>query len=128
MKAISVNTPFPCLTQVGAISRWTALVTLLIAGNLPPRAQSQEVEVEEPAKPQALKSVPVPEPTNLAEFVRDKRAAIALGKALFWDMQVGSDNIQSCASCHFHAGAEYRSRNQISPGLLIVDANARARS
>jgi cytochrome c peroxidase len=40
-----------------------------------------------------------------------------LGKALFWDMQVGGDGIQSCASCHFHAGADNRKTNQISPGL-----------
>ena len=33
-------------------------------------------------------------------------AAIQLGKALFWDMQVGSDGIQACATCHFRAGAE----------------------
>ncbi len=32
-------------------------------------------------------------------------------------MQLGSDGIQSCASCHFHAGADNRSKNQISPGL-----------
>ncbi len=43
--------------------------------------------------------------------------AIALGKALFWDMQVGSDGVQACASCHFRAGADPRSKNQVSPGL-----------
>jgi cytochrome c peroxidase len=46
--------------------------------------------------------------------------ARALGKALFWDMQVGSDGIQSCASCHFRAGADPRSKNQLSPGLKRV--------
>jgi len=44
--------------------------------------------------------------------------ARALGKALFWDMQVGSDGVQACASCHFRAGADPRSKNQLSPGLL----------
>lgn len=38
-----------------------------------------------------------------------------LGKALFWDMQVGGDGIQSCASCHFHAGADNRRTNQVNP-------------
>ena len=33
--------------------------------------------------------------------------AIALGKALFWDQQAGSDGI-ACASCHFAAGADTR--------------------
>src|SRR6185436_9227256 len=53
---------------------------------------------------------------ELASYVRDRRAAVALGKALFWDMQVGSDGIQACGSCHFRAGADPRSINQANPG------------
>ncbi len=68
----------------------------------------------------SLARVPVPKPDNLNDFVKDRRAAIQLGKALFWDMQVGSDG-QACASCHFHAGADSRARNQLSPGLKNVD-------
>jgi cytochrome c peroxidase len=76
-----------------------------------------------PANPLAsLKTVPVPEPSNLGDFVKDRPAAIALGKALFWDLQVGSNGQQSCASCHFHAGADNRAKNQLSPGLLRVNA------
>jgi cytochrome c peroxidase len=71
----------------------------------------------------SLKTVPVPEPVNLAEFVKDKAAAIRLGKALFWDIQVGSDGMTACASCHFHAGADNRTKNQISPGLLGGDSS-----
>ena len=48
--------------------------------------------------------------------MRNRTAAIALGKALFWDMQVGSDGVQACASCHFRAGADPRSINQLNPG------------
>lgn len=62
-----------------------------------------------------LSTVPVPEPDNINDFIKNKTAAIALGKALFWDMQLGTDGIQSCASCHFHAGADNRSKNQIAP-------------
>ncbi|MEB3178648.1 MAG: cytochrome c peroxidase [Nostocaceae cyanobacterium] len=64
----------------------------------------------------SLKTLPVPEPDNLSTFIKDKTAAIKLGKTLFWDMQVGSDSNMSCASCHFHAGADNRSKNQINPG------------
>ena len=60
----------------------------------------------------------VPDPAQLALFIRDKTAALKLGKALFWDMQVGSDGLTACATCHFHAGADSRSKNQVSPGLL----------
>jgi cytochrome c peroxidase len=73
--------------------------------------------------PVSLKSVSVPEPDNLGDFVKNKAAAIKLGKTLFWDMQVGSDGQTSCASCHFHAGADNRSINQIAPGLLRINAD-----
>ncbi|MBE9205953.1 cytochrome C peroxidase [Nostoc sp. LEGE 06077] len=69
-----------------------------------------------PANPPLLTAVA--EPSNLGGFVRDNTALLQLGKSLFWDMQLGSDGIQSCASCHFHAGSDSRSKNQISPGLL----------
>jgi cytochrome c peroxidase len=67
--------------------------------------------------PGDLRAVAVPAPPNLDDFVKDAPMAIALGKALFWDMQVGSDGVQACASCHFRAGADPRSKNQVSPGL-----------
>ena len=40
-----------------------------------------------PAAPPSLKTIPIPQPPNIADFVRNKDMAIALGKALFWDMQ-----------------------------------------
>lgn len=84
-------------------------------------------EKAEPApKPESLRKRKVPEPSKLDDFIKDKEAAILLGKALFWDMQVGSDNVTSCATCHFHAGADNRAKNQVSPGLLIVDENGQA--
>ncbi|MEZ0231142.1 MAG: cytochrome-c peroxidase [Planctomycetota bacterium] len=53
--------------------------------------------------------------------MRNTSAAIQLGKALFWDMQAGSDGVQACASCHFHAGADNRVTNTLNPGLLAGD-------
>ena len=77
-----------------------------------------------PPTPQSLKTVKVPEPSDLNDFIRDKQTAIVLGKALFWDMQVGSDGVQACGTCHFHAGADSRSKNQLSPGLKrMADVN-----
>ncbi len=61
-------------------------------------------------------------PDDLDKYVKNRQAALQLGKALFWDMQVGSDGIQACASCHFHAGADNRSKNQLNPNIsAIVD-------
>lgn len=83
-------------------------------------------EVEEPSPIEdlikngtlgALDSIPVPLPKNLDEFVVNKTIAIELGKALFWDMQVGSDGKVACATCHFHAGADGRTKNTLSPRL-----------
>ena len=63
-----------------------------------------------------LNTLVVPEPVNLEVFVADKTAAIELGKALFWDMQVGSDGLTACATCHHHAGTDSRLRNTLHPG------------
>lgn len=66
----------------------------------------------------------VPLPDNLSDVVTSVNRATALGKALFWDMTVGSDGITACASCHFHAGADNRVKNQLNPDLLRVrDSN-----
>ena len=82
------------------------------------------VEVHEP--PDALDSIPVPEPPNLSDFVKDRKKAILLGKSLFWDMQVGSDGVTACATCHWHAGADARDRNTVNPGVESDEARALA--
>jgi cytochrome c peroxidase len=73
----------------------------------------------------SLKTVPNPVLPNgpagpvrddLLEYIANQSAAIQLGKALFWEMQAGSDNKTACASCHFQAGADGRTRNQLNPG------------
>ncbi len=65
----------------------------------------------------SLKGVPVPLPAALDSVVKNRTKAIALGKAWFWDKQVGSDG-QACASCHSHAGADGRRiTNQLNPGM-----------
>src|SRR3954470_19256317 len=63
----------------------------------------------------ALDTMPVPEPPDETAYIKDKTAAVKLGKALFWDMQAGSDGRTACATCHYNAGADNRSRNQINP-------------
>jgi len=69
--------------------------------------------------PVSLQGVPVPTVPGLLDgdspIIINKTTAVALGKALFWDTTVGSDGY-ACASCHFHAGADTRTKNQLSPG------------
>ena len=89
---------------------------------LPAQQQQDGIEHQQQAieplirGPQSLKGVPVPEPPDLGDFVMDRQAAIVLGKAFFWDMNAGSDETQACASCHFNAGADPRTKNQLNPG------------
>ena len=69
--------------------------------------------------PISLKDIPTPNVPGLLDgtnpIVVNKEQAIILGKALFWDTNVGSDGM-ACGSCHFHAGADTRTKNQLSPG------------
>ena len=109
-------------TRVAALA-----LALASALALPARAQTR---IPNNQVPPPLSSVPVPdiepEPQGITTrttvstgsnfvFVKNRSAAIALGKALFWDMQLGSDGKTACASCHFHAGADPRSKHQIFP-------------
>ncbi len=87
-----------------------------------PRVPNPPVAADAPSLANDLRGVPVPGPSDLSAYVKNNAAAVALGKALFWDMQVGSDGVQACASCHFRAGADPRSKNAISPGLKHVPA------
>lgn len=75
-------------------------------------------------QPLSLQRVPVPPVPGLVDgtdpIVVNKDAAIALGKALFWDVNLGSDGM-ACGSCHFHAGADNRVTNQLNPGVKSLN-------
>lgn len=91
------------------------IATILICTWLPSIA-AWGAQVTPPPNLLPLNQIPVPEPPNLFQFVKNKPVAIRLGKAFFWDMQVGSNGFQACASCHFKAGADNRLKNTINPG------------
>ncbi len=65
--------------------------------------------------PDPLWMAKIPKVPGLGNYVTNKAAAIQLGKALFWDTSAGSDG-GACATCHFHAGADARTKNQLAPG------------
>ena len=82
------------------------------------------IEVPVPQPCAVIVVGPIPGPDTQLNFqplttniVKDQSALVQLGKALFWDMQVGSDGVVACATCHFSAGADMRPKNQISPNL-----------
>ena len=102
------------------VIRLAAVVTSAISVSLC-LAQNGQFPADRPPINGPLTAVPVPVP-NLTGFVTDKQSAIALGKALFWDQQAGSDGL-ACGSCHFHAGADNRVKNQIDPGLRNTTAS-----
>jgi cytochrome c peroxidase len=81
---------------------------------------------------QSLRGMTPPDPSGteggrkvdlMTDYVLNRGAAILLGKALFWDMEVGSDSATACASCHFHAGVDHRITNQINPGQASTHSN-----
>ena len=75
----------------------------------------------------ALDSAPVPTPPDEATYIKSRSSAVKLGKALFWDMQAGADGRTACATCHFNAGADNRSRNQINPRMPSFSITNRSR-
>ncbi len=76
----------------------------------------------------SLKNVVVVDPPELVNFLNPgpqaRQALNQLGKAAFWDRQVGSDG-QACGSCHFAAFADTRTKNQLSPNLRNTDPEER---
>lgn len=92
---------------------------LIISGLL-----ATQAAVAHGPEPLPLIGVPVPPVPGLLDgpdpIVIDKDKAIALGKALFWDVNVGSDGM-ACGSCHHHAGADRRVKNQLNPGLKGIN-------
>ncbi len=66
--------------------------------------------------PPSLKTLLPPMPSGIFNYVKNMDAAVRLGKAFFWDMQTGSDGMTACATCHYHAGTDTRSRNILNPG------------
>ncbi|HEY9650687.1 MAG TPA: cytochrome c peroxidase [Coleofasciculaceae cyanobacterium] len=108
------------------LSRSIAIAILVAAAVIVGNGVSAQIAPANPSNLASLRTVSVAQPDNIGDFIKDKTATIALGKALFWDMQLGSDGFTSCASCHFHAGVDNRSKNQISPGLLRVNGDRRA--
>src|SRR3954469_7030232 len=109
-----------CTVTAAAIAYGVALASATLPAQEQPQGQDlqhQQQAIEPLIRgPQSLKGVPVPEPPDLGDFVMDRQAAIVLGKAFFWDMNAGSDGTQACASCHFNAGADPRTKNELNPG------------
>ncbi|MBD0346945.1 MAG: cytochrome C peroxidase, partial [Coleofasciculus sp. Co-bin14] len=84
-------TALPLARLVSKWSRGIAIAAIAVAAVIAGHIASAQII----SPPPSLKTVQIPEPSNLGEFVQDEKAAITLGKALFWDMQIGSDGIQS---------------------------------
>ncbi len=101
------------MTHSKLLVRWSAKIAMAVTAICAAShsAHAQQTLVARPLAP--LNTVKVPLPSNLDEFIQDRNAAVALGKALFWDMQAGSDGLTACATCHYHAGADARINNTL---------------
>ena len=84
---------------------------LLMGSGAVPTVDAQEVEGISSLRGKS------PNLPNLNGIVTNRTNLRILGKALFWDISVGSDGV-ACATCHFHGGADIRTINQFNPGGL----------
>ncbi|MCC6508009.1 MAG: hypothetical protein IT423_02805, partial [Pirellulaceae bacterium] len=98
-------------TMSATLAKVGAALSVCVWARIATPASAQPSLTARPLAP--LKTVKIPLPSNLDEFVQDRQAAVALGKALFWDMQTGSDGLTACATCHWHAGADARIQNTL---------------
>ena len=89
------------LALLAALTLWSATVVAQRGGNGNNAIAS-------------LRGVTPPRPNVAGRYVTDTRMLVVLGKALFWDAQVGSDGRTACATCHFHAGADHRITNSVA--------------
>lgn len=121
MRARSVIHPLLSALLVAVVVGGTLKLTTAFAQSTSNSTAPRNVVI--PIRPLApLSKVLVPPVPGINQYVANHASAVALGKALFWDMQTGSDGVQACASCHFNAGADSRSKNQINPGSPGGDA------
>ena len=89
-----------------------------------PQVEDMNGQPGSPSAPAYTANVDPDEVTasNENDFIRSQAIARVLGKALFWDMQVGSDGVQSCGTCHFNGtGTDSRVKNQLNPNHLGGD-------
>ncbi|MGE8189126.1 cytochrome-c peroxidase, partial [Pseudomonas sp. NPDC086278] len=114
------------------IIRLACLLALTAQGAFAATAPDVDPPVPEVPSLQTLHGITPPDPSGteggrkvdlMTDYVLNRSAAILLGKALFWDMEIGSDGSTACASCHFHAGVDHRITNQINPGQASTHAN-----
>ncbi|MHC8323603.1 cytochrome-c peroxidase [Pseudomonas sp. GB2N2] len=114
------------------ILRLTCLIALPVQGAFAATAPEVDPVVPQVPSLQSLRGMLPPDPSGteggrkvdlMTDYVLNRGAAILLGKALFWDMEVGSDSATACASCHFHAGVDHRITNQINPGQANTNPN-----
>jgi cytochrome c peroxidase len=115
-------------------SNFACAIAVSLVCNCAFAATAPEIVTTAPDVPtlQSLHGIVPPDPSGteggrkvdlMTDYVLNRSAAVLLGKALFWDMEIGSDGSTACASCHFHAGADHRITNQINPGLANTNAN-----
>src|SRR4051794_25620251 len=108
--------------RMGSSRLWRAVP--ITAAGLIALASPAPAQVPPPPENRALESLvgklpPAPPDAAYNAVVLDRGWLVALGKALFWDSGIGSRSDLACASCHFHAGADPRTTNQLSPGLNV---------
>ncbi len=130
MSAPAERIPFPGLTPLPALPVFLLHVNPITAQPLRLNPPPYEISFDipsvgtfpfDPVTGEPYRALEPP--LNETDFIADRTAAVRLGKALFWDMLVGSEGVQACGSCVFHAGADNRVKNQLNPGVNGGDSS-----
>lgn len=120
--------------NISRLARLTFWLPVVLSVHSAWAAGPAEVDPPVPEVPslQSLRGMMPPDPSGteggrkvdlMTDYVLNRQAAILLGKALFWDMEIGSDGSTACASCHYHAGVDHRITNQLNPGQAHTNTN-----
>jgi len=96
MTALQAQSQTYTCTAPGGFSE----LPLAVAPVVPPVVLASLKTVPNPVIPKDAFGQPAIR-ADLVDYIANLSAAIRLGKALFWDMQAGSDNKTACATCHF---------------------------
>ncbi|MFA6043669.1 MAG: cytochrome c peroxidase [Phycisphaerales bacterium] len=91
-------------------SRLSGLAIALLVGGVPLAAGTTLITAALLLVPADLPPINVPTENPITEAKR------VLGKALFWDEQLSSDNTRSCGSCHFPEHGGSANQTAINPG------------
>ena len=115
----------------GTVVAVAAFFDGMLHESIPRRANTRRSSSSRPRSTRrtssGIRPIPPVSPRALRPLI-GRPAAEILGKALFWDMQVGSDGVQSCGTLPFQRRADNRTKGQLNPDTNSGDLTRSCKS